>query len=72
MGRGLPLPYPALENPSSSKILDLPLCSMFLNSQTLGCSWETLLGVGFGFGFGVGFGSSVGVGVHIFPGRANF
>ena len=25
---------------------------MFLNSQTPGRSWETLLGVGFGFGFG--------------------
>ena len=57
----------ALDYPSSSKILglpnvwssDLPVCSMFLNSQTLGRSWETLLGVGFGFGFN--FGVAVGV-----------
>ena len=45
-----PLFYPALDYPSSSKILglpnvwssDLPVCSMFLNSQTLGRSWDTL------------------------------
>ena len=50
MGRGLPLPYPALDYPSSSKILglpnvwssDLPVCSMFLNSQTLWRSWDPL------------------------------
>ena len=45
----------ALDYPSISKILglltvwssNLCVCSMFLNSQTLGCSWETLLGFGF-------------------------
>ena len=50
LGRGLPLPYPALDYPSISKILglpnvwssDLPVRSMFLNSQTLGRSWDPL------------------------------
>ena len=64
----------ALDYPSISKILGLPnvwssdllVRSMSLNSQTLGCAWETLLGVGFGFSFGVA------VGVQIFPGRAYF
>ena len=43
-----PLPYPALDYPSSSKILGLPhvwssdltVWNMFLNSQTPGCSWD--------------------------------
>ena len=69
MGRGLPQPYPALDYPSISKILGLPnvwssdllVRSMSLNSQTLGCAWETLLGVGFGFGVGFSFGVAVGV-----------
>ena len=42
---------------------DLSVRNMFLNSQTLGRSWETLLGIGFGFGFGFGFNFGVAVGV---------
>ena len=71
MGRGLPLPYPALDYPSISKILGLPnvwssdllVRSMSLNSQTLGCAWESLLDVGFGFGVGFGFSFGAAVGV---------
>ena len=56
---------------SISKILGLPnvwssdllVRSMSLNSQTLGCAWESLLDVGFGFGVGFGFSFGAAVGV---------
>ena len=61
----------ALDYPSISKILGLPnvwssdllVRSMSLNSQTLGCAWESLLDVGFGFGVGFGFSFGAAVGV---------